>query len=300
MNDYAIIHSHDGAADDVMALLLLLFNHDLLATVLTPADSRLAAATEMTKKVLAYAGSTVPFIINDVDTPNSFPDAWRDEANDIVNILTTGVSASSIKTYDMLHLLTIMRECEKKIIFIETGPMTALARILKAEPSLATKIHKVIWTAGSINKEGYHPPKGCNGTQTWNAYIDPLSAHEIWDLGLDIVLLTREATNKAVLAGEFFDNLPNTERGKIFKDVYAYYKKQSFYRLWDVLTVSYLDIPDAFTSVQVKALMVPSGPSQGRTKVHPDGNTVTAVVDVNIDRFNNFIFDVLKDQHPIV
>jgi len=295
MSEFAIIHSHDGAADDVMALLLLLLQHDLLATVLTPADSRLDAATEMTKKILAYAGPNVPFVVNNVETPNSFPDSWRDESEQIVDILSTPFGDSkSIQTFDMLHLLTIMRDCDKKIIFIETGPMTTLARILRADPSLTNKIHKVIWTAGSLEKEGHNPPQGCDGTQTWNAYIDPPTAALVWDLDLDLVLLTREATNKAVLAGEFFDNLPNTINGKIFKDVYTYYCGQSFYRLWDVLTVTYLDIPTAFTTIQTKTELVSSGPSQGRTLADPDGRTVTAVVDVDIKQFNNFVFSVLE------
>lgn len=71
MENYAIIHSHDGAADDVMALLLLLTNHDLLATVLTPADSWIKPATEMTQKVIAHCNPEVPFILNDVEIPNS-------------------------------------------------------------------------------------------------------------------------------------------------------------------------------------------------------------------------------------
>ena len=297
MTDYAIIHSHDGAADDVMALLLLLFKHDLLATVLTPADSRLPTALEITKKVLAYAGPETPLIINDVDTPNSFPDAWRDETNDIVDLLRVpNGDTATIQTHDMLHLLKIMRECNKKIIFVETGPMTALARILEADPSLSLKIHQVVWTAGSLNKEGYNPPKGCDGTQTWNAYVDPASAALVWGMHLNIVLLTREATNKALLAGEFFDNIPDTVRGKIFKNVYSYYSTQKFYRLWDVLTVTFLDNPTAFTTVDTKVRMIATGPSQGRTEPHPDGIQVTAVIDVDIPSFNDYVFRVLTPQ----
>ena len=294
--DHVVIHSHDGAADDIMALLLLL-KHDVIATVLTPADSHLGPALQMTKQILAHHKPEVPCILNDVEPPNSFPDTWRDESIPVSEILGQKLGedlTSSIKTQTMSDLVSIIQKETRPIIFIETGPLTALSHLLTLDQSIADKIETVIWTGGSFTIDTSCPPDRCDGSQTWNAYIDPISEDKVWSTDLKIVLLTREVTSKGILAGKLYNNLPDTKAGNIYKEVYRYYVEQSFYRLWDVMTAVYYECPEIFTSCLVPTKIVVDGEKRGCTLKHDDGKTITAVIDIDYDRF---VYHLHKSLH---
>jgi len=291
---FSIIHSHDGAGDDQMALLLLLTKYKLLATVLTPADSYLEPAKEMTQKLLTITNcEDIPFIVNDIDTPNTFPLQWRDESYSINNLIKIDKDYKHIKTFNLEKLVEIILASEKRIIFIETGPLTTLSQCLKLAPSIEHKISKVIWTGGSFGLNGFNPPDNCDGSQTYNSYCDPSSANDVWQTSIDIVLLTREVTEKAFLSKEFYENLPLSKYGSIFRDVYSFYVDQSYYRLWDVLTVSYIDIPNSFNHVKHRCKIIVEGESQGKTETCDDGKEVVAITNVDLNDFYSYVLKQL-------
>ncbi len=293
--NFAVIHSHDGAGDDQMALLLLLTKHKLLATVLTPADSYLDPAKEMTQKILALTDNEdIPFIINDVDTPNLFPSEWRKESYNVNKLVKTEKEYVHIKNKNIEDLVQIILKSDKNIIFIETGPLTTLAQCLQIDPSIEHKISRIIWTGGSFNGKSVSRPEGCDGSQTYNSYCDPSSANIVWLTSIEIVLLTREVTEKALLSEEFYGNLPKSKYGEIYRQVYSFYVSQPYYRLWDVLSVSYLDMPHIFKFEEHKCRIISNGESQGRTEICTSGRNVVAVTDVNLDEFYSYVLDRLS------
>ena len=292
---FNIIHSHDGAADDQMALLLLLTKHKLLATVLTPADSRLTPAKEMCQKILALTDSIeIPLIVNDTNVPNPFPEKWRDESNEVNELIDHNIAGIDFKIGDIKLLTDIILGSDKDIIYIETGPLTTLAQCLKLNPLVEKKISKIIWTGGSFGPNGTYLPEGCDGSQTYNSYCDPYSAKVVFDTNIEIILLTREVTELALLSRDLYDNLPETKYGDLYRRVYGYYIDMSFYRLWDVLTVSYIDIPEAFKQEYLKCKLVTEGTSSGRTLKDDYGREVCAVYDVNLNLFYDYVIKQMK------
>lgn len=294
MNGYNIIHSHDGAADDQMALLLLVAQYKLSAVVLTPADSHAEPAEEMCKKILTATNNwSVPLIVNNAHIPNPFPIEWRDEST-AINKLIDVVIDTRITTKHMSDLITIIEKSELPIIYIETGTLTTLATCLSINPSIESKIKKIIWTGGSFDRPMLNPPHGCDGTQTYNSYSDPFSANLVFSTNIEIMLFTREVTEKAHLTREFYDNLPKSPYGEIYKSVYSFYINMPSYRLWDVLTVAFINIPKAFNTTHHNCKLITDGASAGKTEICDDGRIVEAVYDVNLELFYANVIDTLR------
>lgn len=287
------IHSHDGAADDQLATVMLLnMNLNLIAVCVTPADSYYETAVKMTKKL--YNG---PIIINNNIFDNNFPKSWRDETYDICRLMDAEeieLPHVSDDVVECMKLIDIIQNSKNSITFIETGTMNLLAKCLKLDPSIGNKITNVIWTAGSqtIAKS---PPPGCDGTQTWNCYIDSKSAQYVFEnTNMEIVLFTREVTDKVKLTREFLDMLPDTYYGNLFRKVYSYYVEQEFYRLWDVMTATYPLTSKLFQFEYIHMQIITHGESEGKTEISNNGRFVKFLKDVDPQKIYNFIVEMLK------
>lgn len=301
-----VIHSHDGAADDQMALLLLktMKHVNLLGVVVMPADSILESALSITN----YIADTTPVFVHDVKTPNRFPEEWREETNDISRLINeiaeqnpksseTPRIPRTLRTrqFGIWELIEVIRH-NYDITFIETGPLTVLADCIKLCPDISDHINHVIWTGGGFDdvpsKSIIQQYREFDGTQSWNALIDPISVKIVFDSKLKLTIFPRELTDSAKLTKTFYDNLPDTTNGRIYKQVYSKYLLMEFYRLWDVLTVSFVGC-DIFQSEQRKLSVMVDGSSMGRTITSDIGRMADVVTKVNIDQFYTYLLNQL-------
>lgn len=274
-----VIHSHDGAADDQMALLLLTSLHkskqiNLLAVSVLPADSRAKPAIQMSNKIVE--NMDIPVIFNDKETPNKFPDEWRDETIKICKLMDA--DHDKYYKYEKLEKLIQIIKKHNDITFIETGSLTTLADCLKIDASIKHNIIRIVWTGGCFDN---NPGKSIkkiddvvmDGTQSWNAFIDPISAKYVIDSDMKIIIFPSELTNQVKLSG-IYHKLPYTETGEIFRKVYAEYINDESYCVWDVFTASYVggepDIELDFRSIDI----ITDGISTGKTIESPDGTPV--------------------------
>ncbi len=61
------------------------------------------------------------------------------------------------------------------------------------------------------------------------------------------------------------------------------------YYMWDVLTTAYIGRPDLFTTKEWETEIIPTGISQGRTKVTPGGRKVLAMDTVDKEAFLDYV-----------
>ena len=289
-----VIHSHDGAADDQMALLLLTHLHkskqiNLLAVSILPADSRAKPAIQMSNKIVEDMG--IPVIFNDKETPNKFPDEWRDETIKICKLLDA--DHDKYYKYESFETLIEIMKTYSNITFIETGSLTTLADCLKMNDSIKQHIERIIWTGGcfdnnpgkSIKKIG---DEVMDGTQSWNAFIDPMSAKYVINSNMKIIMFPSELTNNIKLS-DIYHNLPYTEIGEIFRKVYAEYINDASYCIWDVFTVSYVG-GNPFIEFDGNHIdIITEGISTGKTVKSPNGGYVYVVIN-----FEDPISHILK------
>ena len=224
-----IIHSHDGAGDDQATLfLILLMKFNLIAVSIHPADSTPDSATKMTHFVLNYMNqNTIPVILNDFITPNQFPDEWKLEAVDICNkIGATNNSHDNIKLSELI---------KPNITIIETGPLTTLANVSTDISNI-----KLLWVAGMFDGSSntiqqYYPQM--DGSQSWNSFIDPISASEVIRKVKDITIFPRNIDFDTSLITIDNDN------GKLLKSLLPTMSR-------DILPAIYLSRPDLFISTK--------------------------------------------------
>lgn len=82
-----------------------------------------------------------------------------------------------------------------ELILVMTGPMTNLALALRLDPSISTKIKRIVAISGAfgINDCAYKNATGDNPLSEWNVYVDPEAAKIVYEsqtpllaIGLDV------------------------------------------------------------------------------------------------------------------
>jgi inosine-uridine nucleoside N-ribohydrolase len=296
-----VIHSHDGAADDQLALLFLVQLHksrkiNLLAVSIMPADSHPEPAIKMSNYIVN--GLNIPVILHNKKTPNQFPETWKDETYDACRVMGANHDCFN-KAFDISKLMEIIKY-NIDIIFIETGPLTTLADCLELDKNISfLHIIKVIWTGGSFdNNPGKTIKKSgdlvMEGTQSWNAFIDPPAVEKVLSADWKVVMFPSEIINQVKLTQDFYNKLPNTEAGKIFHDVYKLYLDKD-YSIWDVLTATYIEKPGLFEIQSYQVYVHTKSVYAGKT-VCTDmfwGNKVDVVKKIVGDPYS-LILDVLN------
>lgn len=279
-----IIISHDGSADDLLGMTLLIEHTNLLGVIITPADSYIEPALRNTRKILKLLNKNIPIFVNDYSLVNTFPQEWREESYDNqremdriypdeVSMYRGFISDSLIDSIFLIY---------DNITFIETGPMTALGNLIKKNYMIAKNIDKVIWMAGSFDKISksipyYYPNK--SGKQDWNSLCDPINAKFVINTGLDIVLVSSNATDDISITNEFYNSIPTSTIGDIFRALYKNVVGKDCYRMWDVCTVMYFFYPELFQLEYKNLDIIENGCDEG---VFVEGDNNIAVV-TNID-----------------
>jgi len=291
-----VLFDHDGGVDDFLSLLLLLhMRHvQLLGVSVTPADCYLENALLTTHKLLALTQrSDVEVSGGNYYGINAFPADWRAKPkilNALPSLINVEVDANAAHYDD--NTAFIIRKIEAAlapVTFLMTGPCSSLVHALEQAPTLREKIAEVVWMGGAVDVIGNVKTYNHNGTAEWNVFWDPVSAHKLFRSGLPITIVPLDATNTvpvglnflkklATQSGYFFSNLAGQFWATTIDTIPAY---EYTYFMWDVLTTSYLAIPEAFKFEMIELEVFPSGADAGRTYRKPgSGQWVKTAVSV--------------------
>ncbi|MDQ0723820.1 inosine-uridine nucleoside N-ribohydrolase [Paenibacillus sp. W4I10] len=77
-----------------------------------------------------------------------------------------------------------------------------------------------------------------------------------------------------------------------------YSETNSTYYLWDVLTTASVGREDIVKKKTVNCIVIPDGPSQGRTVEQADGRPVQLVYDTDPEAFFTYMTDLGKKAAP--
>jgi purine nucleosidase len=304
MTKKPLILSHDGGLDDYLCVMLVMqfTNVDLKAVLVTPADCYIEPAVSGTRKIMDLLGNeNVPVSASTVRGLNPFPRSYRRTSWQVDNlpILNTREVIQTPLTPEPAqeYLARLLSESTERVIFLETGPLTTLAEAIKIEPSIVEKIEKILWMGGALNVPGNLSPyvdANIDGSQEWNVYWDPIAAYEIWQTDIPVILCPLDITNKTPLTTEFMARLGRNHQYQLSDlagQLYALVRHQPYY-FWDVLTTCYLTVPEIYKTRAWDTIIIPTGPSQGRTKVESGGKMIAAMDSVDVPRFYDFLIDI--------
>ncbi|OUJ72838.1 nucleoside hydrolase [Hymenobacter crusticola] len=307
-----VLFDHDGGVDDFLSLLLLLhMQHvELLGVSVTPADCYLENALLTTHKLLALAQrSDVEVSGGNYHGVNAFSSDWRAKPkilNALPSMINVEVEANAAHYDDNTAFIIRQLEAARApVTFLITGPCSSLVHTLGKAPSLREKIAEVVWMGGAVDVIGNVKTYNHDGSAEWNVFWDPISAHKLFRSGLPITLVPLDVTNTvpvsfdflkklASQADYFFSNLAGQFWATTIDTIPAY---EYTYFMWDVLTTSYLAIPNAFQLEMIELEVAPSGPAAGNTYRKPgSGQWVKTAVGVRKEEFYEFLFDLLKQN----
>lgn len=303
MADKLVLMDHDGGVDDYLSTVLLLTMEHirLLGIVVTPADCYIQPAVSATRKILDLMGrSDVPVAESTVRGLNPFPRIFRRDAFSIDHFPILNehgeprapLAAETGQTF----MARALREAPAPVTLLVTGPLTTVAAALDLDPGIRSKIKDILWMGGALNVPGNVDPileGGQDLTAEWNVYWDPPAAHQIWQTDIPLIICPLDITNNVPVTGEFVRTIARNRRFPLSDfagQCYALVTHQDYF-FWDVLTTAYLGRPDLFTLREYETVIIPTGPSQGRTLVQPGGRKVLALDTVDKEAFYAYMLE---------
>jgi purine nucleosidase len=296
-----VLMDHDGGVDDYLATVLLMTMEHVqpLGIVVTPADCYVQPAISATRKILDLIGCfDVPVAESTVRGINPFPHLYRRDSF-IVDHLPILNQSERIRTPLVSEtgqdfMVQVLREAAEPVTLMVTGPLTTVAAALDAAPEIESKIKEIIWMGGALNVPGNVEKSieaGQDGSAEWNVYWDPISAQQVWQTQISIVLCPLDITNNVPVTSEFVRQLGKQRRyplSDLAGQCYALVIPQDYY-FWDLLATAYLAYPEFYELREWEVTIITTGRSQGRTKIEPGSRKIRAMDKVDTERFYAYI-----------
>ncbi|MER5647520.1 nucleoside hydrolase [Streptosporangium sp. NPDC002524] len=305
-----VLFDHDGAPDDLLALLLLTRyeNVDLRGVAVTPADCLPAPGLSATRKILALMGRDVPTALGVLPGRNPFPLAWRIDAlrADALPVLNQRGHTVPAGDAPPAHeqLAAWLAQAPGPVTVLATGPLTNLAWCLEHHPRLAARIEEIVFMGGALDVAGNVHQPGHDGTGEWNVYWDPDAVKRVFDSDVPITMFPLDVTNRVPVTAGFAETFGRAY-GEQVSDLAGSLLALTFgtlettglpYCCWDSLTTSYLADQDICTFETVRCDVVTRSASQGRIVRSAGGRAVRCARSVDADRFYRHFLTTLAPR----
>jgi len=311
MTKKLVYMNHDGGVDDLVSLLAVLLMKDveLLGVGVIPGDCYLEPAVSASRKIIDVfgGGASVEVSASDSRAKNPFPKEWRMHAYFVDALpMLNGRDEPSAPLSDEpahLHLVRKLREADRKVTLLFTGPLTDLSRALAAAPDIEDKIDSLVWMGGSFKGEGNIIEPEHDGSAEWNAFWDPEAVADVWASGIDIVAYPLLATDQVpwtIARRNAWARLREHPALDFAVQCYAmcpplvHVHANDTYFLWDLLTTSHLGGANLATLKEVSCRAHPSGPSQGRIEEAEGCRSIRIAEKVDTEAFFEYMTSLFQ------
>lgn len=206
-----IYFNHDGNIDDLVSYLLFLQAPDikLLGVGAIDADGYIDPAVEACRKLtdlFNLRGDQLEVAKSTSRAVNQFPQEWRTVSYSF-NYLPLLNEAGKITTKQAklpahLDMIAKLKNAEKPVTLVMTGPLTDLARALDEEPAIEQKIAKLYWMGGSLDGHGNVVVVNADGSQEWNAFWDPFAVARVFNSNIPLQVIGLESSEELPLNDE--------------------------------------------------------------------------------------------------
>jgi len=301
MSKQLVLLDHDGGVDDYLATMLLMTMDHIqpLGIVVTPADCYAEPAVSATRKILDLMKcSHIPVAQSTVRGINPFPRLYRRDSFvvDHLPILNQSetIRTSLIAQTGQDFMIQVLREAPEPVTLMVTGPLTTVATALEKAPDVEAKIQRIVWMGGALNVGGnveksWEP--GQDGSAEWNVYWDPISAAQVWQTQIEIIMCPLDLTNNVPVTSDIVYKMGKQRQYPISDlagQCYALVIPQDYY-FWDVLATAYLAHPEFYQLREWETEIITTGLSQGRTKIVSGGRKIYAMDTVDKEAFYAYI-----------
>lgn len=238
----------DMALDDVRSLAVILGSGkaDVRMVVATEGSASIEAACKNIRKILDYFGEKNVEIVPGMETGKEAP-KWRAIADGIQIPGPDEMCANDLK-FDPLKAAEKIEAVHGEVIYLCLGPMTNLTAMLKADPSLKSKIDWIIFygsTPDSDNKD-------------FNYSFDSEAAGYVFASDIPVIVLRVEKDAPLIYDGDFALKTVKIETpaARLIADVHNTETVKSLIvakhiQLWDDIAAIYLLNPDLFQRIDI-------------------------------------------------
>lgn len=311
LKERVVLFDHDGNADDIIALIVVLRtkNIKLIGVTVAPADCFVKEGVELTIKSICFTDQKIPVAGGTIEKSNPFPDDYRVisvKSNNLPMFLHQKVD-KSLHDPRPAHEFIVdkIKNSEEKVTVVMTGPATNLVAALQLDPSIQNNIEEVIWMAGAVDVPGNLKKMDHIGVAEWNVFWDPHSSKYLFETGLNILIVPLDATNLVPIDYNFLKILAEQREkydmidlaGQLF--ALAHDTSPNIldaYCAWDTLTVAYLGCKDLFTIRQEKLEVLVEKPFEGQTikSDKPCARLINIADKVNLQNFYEFLIEMFS------
>jgi pyrimidine-specific ribonucleoside hydrolase len=304
----------DMAADDWMAILYLLQSPEVdvrAITVTGAGEAHCEPGVRHALDLVALAGRPDIPVTCGRETPlegdRVFPQSWRDNVDALAGL---SIPANPNQPHDQDAVALIgdtIREADGELEIITLGPLTNLAEVFMAEPSLAEQIEQLYIMGGAFSVPGNVSDSSelrtNNFTAEWNIYVDPHAAALVTASGAPITFVPLDASNHVRLNKEFYDQLAEDRTTPEAEFVYQMLTKNigfvtsGGYYFWDPLTAA-IAMDESLGVIETGPVSVieEEGALSGATRLDEDGSPARYATAADKDRFRQLFLDVLNGR----
>jgi len=217
-----LIFSHDGAMDDIAALLYVNRNPNVkIIGVVNSYGEQVPAVSS--QKWLAYLHEVlelddVPLAVGS-GTPldpagYAFPQGWRDAANDFWG-LELPVSNATVDAREGYQLIIdLVNASPEKVTLLVTGAQTDVALALQHDPQIKENIRQIVimggafYTAGNLNGGA---GSASNDVAEWNIFVDALAAKQVFQSGIPLIIVPLDGSEDFWITKAIKDQLSGNQ-----------------------------------------------------------------------------------------
>jgi pyrimidine-specific ribonucleoside hydrolase len=194
-----IIIDCDPGHDDMMALMLACASPELeLVGVTTVAGNQTGEKTwRNALRTLTLIGRTDIPVARGADKPLLRPLTVAPEIHGVSGLDGADLPEPSFKGLSeraSSFLVRTIMASAAPLTLVPTGPLTNVALALLQEPSLASKIERIVLMGGAVADSNISP------SAEFNIYVDPEAAKIVFASGIPLVMVGLDVTNKARLS----------------------------------------------------------------------------------------------------
>jgi inosine-uridine nucleoside N-ribohydrolase len=205
----------DTGTDDAVAIMAAALHSELELIAVTTVngnvplenttDNSLRVLDHIGRDVPVYAGAPRPLVRPDFPIPRSILNG-DDPEFQILQLPLPAPTSVAQKTNAVQFLIdTYLDEANSDVVLVAVGPLTNVALALSAEPSLVTRIPRLVIMGGS---SGWG---NVSGSAEFNIWVDPEAAEAVFSAGLrDVLVVPLNATHDAPIGlkdCDLFDSL---------------------------------------------------------------------------------------------
>lgn len=238
---HTIIIDTDCAVDDMRAISLLLSRPEITIKAILLSDGSLSpieGAGKVNSLLKEFNFDNIPLASGDL--LKGVNPSWREFNRQINWGKESGNQVAVLNAVDCLR--DNLKNANEKVLMVCLGPLTNIAKLINSDPSLASKIERIIWYNDSVEPlQGFNYE--CDKTSAdlvfkSNLRIDVIGGLNKDNMLFDSSMLAVCKQSKTLLA---------TILGNVFSQPLVIEKlQQNHFRLCDDLVVLYITNPELF------------------------------------------------------